>query len=78
MRRKKPRAGDVWLDRNEHVAETITLLRIQEGVIGRSPIAWELLVTRHDGTTYIDWENIDSVYEWYTNPEIESGLRRVV
>ncbi len=71
-RRNKPRAGDVWFNHNDYHKEIIVLLHLGEG--------WELLVTRQDGTTYIDWEYPNRVHDWYLTAQYEdsSGLTRVI
>lgn len=84
MKRGKPAPGHVWIDtdtdesgfsrRLEPRAEVLFLLRTKKNEIGLE--VWELLVTRPDGSTYLDWENIDSINEWY---ELEPDyLKRVV
>lgn len=84
VKRGKPAPGHVWIDtdtdesgfsrRLEPRAEVLFLLRTKKNEIGLE--VWELLVTRPDGSTYLDWENIDSINEWY---ELEPDyLKRVV
>lgn len=84
LKGKRPAPGHVWVDtdtdesgfsrRLDVRSEVLVLLRQRKNQTGLE--VWELLVTRQDGSTYVDWENVDSVKEWYEyEPEY---LKRVV
>ncbi len=81
-----PAPGHLWVDtdcdesgssrRLDIKTETLLLLRPVSNSKPWSPPAWEMLVTRSDGSTYVDWENIESVEEWYK--EQPAYLKRIV
>lgn len=77
---KKPRAGHVWFDNDSlsRDVETILLLRIVVGLLVPGVSAWQLLVTRKNGTTYLDAESLDIVYDWYTASGSGESFARIV
>ncbi len=80
MRSKKPRPGHVWFD-NDGSEEIILIVRKVskgEGRLVPGCECWELLVTRQDGSVYLDWESLDGVHDWYTDFEPREFFTRVV